>query len=48
MMETQIRRVKNGQFILLPITDQTRGHGTHTIPAIWGGQLAAFLAKVRK
>ncbi len=28
-------RVKNGKFILLPITDQTRGHGTHSLPAIW-------------
>ena len=24
----------------LPITDQTRGHGTHSLPAIWKGYLA--------
>src|SRR5204863_9862358 len=25
--EKQIKRIKNGRFILLPITDETRGHG---------------------
>ncbi len=41
--EREIARVKDGRFILLPITDQTRGHGTHTIPAIWGPYLAELL-----
>lgn len=48
MMEALIKQVKRGKFILIPISDATRGHGTHTIPAIWGDQLAAFLATVRK
>jgi homoserine O-acetyltransferase len=48
MMETLITRVKNGRFVLLPITDRTRGHGTHSIPAIWGEHLAAFLKAVRQ
>lgn len=43
MMESLIRRVKQGRFVLLPITDATRGHGTHSLPAIWGAELAAFL-----
>jgi homoserine O-acetyltransferase len=47
MMETLIKKVKRGKFILVPTSDATRGHGTHTIPAIWGDQLAAFLAEVR-
>ncbi len=33
--DTAIHRVPHGQFILLPISEQTRGHGTHTLPAIW-------------
>jgi homoserine O-acetyltransferase len=41
--ERVIKRVKDGRFILLPITDLTRGHGTHTLPAIWGGYLAELL-----
>jgi homoserine O-acetyltransferase len=48
MMESLIKRVRNGRFVLLPITDQTRGHGTHSIPAIWGEHVAAFLRGVRK
>jgi homoserine O-acetyltransferase len=48
MMATLIRKVKRGTFILLPITDQTRGHGTHSQPAVWGKELATFLAGVRR
>jgi len=43
IVDTLIRRVKNGRFVLLPITDQTRGHGTHSLPAVWGSYLADFL-----
>ncbi len=44
IVEKEIKRVKNGRFILLPITDETRGHGTHTIAAIWQKYLAELLA----
>ena len=43
LMSKLMPRVKHGKFILLPITDQTRGHGTHSLPAVWGGYLADFL-----
>jgi homoserine O-acetyltransferase len=43
VVEQLMPRVKNGKFILLPITDQTRGHGTHSLPAIWKGYLEEFL-----
>ena len=43
--EQQIKKVKNGRFVLLPITDQTRGHGTHTLAAVWKQYLAELLAK---
>ena len=42
--EKEIKRVKRGRFILLPITDQTRGHGTHSLPAVWKQYLAELLA----
>jgi homoserine O-acetyltransferase len=48
MMEMLIKKVKRGKFVLIPISDTTRGHGTHTIPAIWGEHLAAFLQMVRR
>ncbi len=31
------------RFILLPISSETRGHGTHSQPRIWGRYLSAFL-----
>src|SRR5262249_30548911 len=33
--EREIQKVKRGRFVLLPITEQTRGHGTHTWAAVW-------------
>jgi homoserine O-acetyltransferase len=41
--EREIARVKRGRFVLLPVSDQTRGHGTHTWAAVWQGYLAALL-----
>ena len=43
MMQELIKQVKNGRFVLLPITDETRGHGTHSLPAIWGEELRKFI-----
>jgi homoserine O-acetyltransferase/O-succinyltransferase len=45
--EKEIKRVKKGQFVLLPITDETRGHGTHTQAAVWKQYLAQLLAESR-
>src|SRR5690242_17231116 len=47
IVDTLIKRVRNGRFVLLPITDQTRGHGTHSLPAVWGSYLADFLKTLR-
>ncbi len=43
IMEKEIKHVSHGRFVLLPITDQTNGHGTHSLPAIWGNYLAELL-----
>ena len=43
IMEREIRRVKRGRYILLPISEKTRGHGTHSMPEIWGGYLEELL-----
>jgi homoserine O-acetyltransferase/O-succinyltransferase len=45
IMEVQIKRVPKAKYVLLPITDQTRGHGTHTLPAIWQGYLQELLSE---
>jgi homoserine O-acetyltransferase len=43
IMEQEIKRVKRGRFVLIPISNQTRGHGTHSLPAIWKNHLAELL-----
>ena len=43
LMETLMPRVRRGRYILIPTSERTRGHGTHSQPAIWGGYLAEFL-----
>lgn len=45
LMEKLMPRVKNGRYVLLPITSETRGHGTHSLPAIWGNYLAELLKR---
>ena len=46
LMEPLIKRVKHGRYVLLPTTEQTRGHGTHSLPAIWGKYLDEFLKEL--
>ncbi|HEU5218924.1 MAG TPA: hypothetical protein VFU23_09705, partial [Gemmatimonadales bacterium] len=43
LMEREISKVARGRYILIPISDQTRGHGTHSLPAIWGRYLEELL-----
>ncbi|MGA2421734.1 MAG: alpha/beta fold hydrolase [Candidatus Acidiferrum sp.] len=43
--ETEAPRLKNGTFILLPIGDQTHGHGTHTWAVAWRSHLKELLDK---
>lgn len=43
LMEKLMPRVKNGRYVLIPISDATRGHGTHSLPAVWKSYLAEFL-----
>ena len=45
ILEREIRRVKRGKAVLLPIGPQTRGHGTHTNAAAWKEQLAELLSR---
>jgi homoserine O-acetyltransferase len=46
LMEKWMPRVKRGRYVLIPTSDQTRGHGTHSLPAVWKGYLAEFLEQL--
>jgi len=48
ILEREIKRVKRGRYILIPTSDATRGHGTHSLPAIWGNYLAELLKESEK
>jgi len=43
LMEKLMPRVKRGRYVLIPTSDATRGHGTHSLPSVWGSYLKEFL-----
>jgi len=45
ILDQDIQRVKLGKYVLLPVTDATRGHSTHSLPAIWGDDLKELLER---
>ncbi|HEY1555314.1 MAG TPA: alpha/beta fold hydrolase [Kofleriaceae bacterium] len=42
--EREIGHVSRGTFVLIPASEHTHGHGTHTWAAIWKDKLVALLA----
>ncbi len=43
ILERAIQKVPHGRAIVMPQTAQTRGHGTHTIAAVWKQHLVELL-----
>jgi len=41
--EREVKRLKSGRFVLLPASDQTHGHGTHTWAQVWQQYLNELL-----
>jgi homoserine O-acetyltransferase len=48
LMERLMPRVRGGRYVLIPTSDQTRGHGTHSVPAIWKQHLVELLRRTRR
>lgn len=48
IMENEITKLKKGKYILLPITNETSGHGTHSNPKLWGQYLKNLLDETEK
>jgi homoserine O-acetyltransferase/O-succinyltransferase len=46
--EQGIKNVKHGQFVLLPISGRTHGHGTHTDAAVWQSYLKQLLEESQR
>jgi len=43
ILEREIKRVPHGRATVIPFSDKTRGHGSHTIAALWKSELEALL-----
>lgn len=45
ILEREIKRVKRGGAVVMPASSQTRGHGTHTLAAVWKDYLIKLLGE---
>ena len=43
ILEGEIKRVPHGRAIVIPLSDKTRGHGSHTVAALWKDELVKLL-----
>ena len=43
-----VTKMPHAKFVLIPISDATRGHGTHTQAAVWKDYLIQFLQETEK
>jgi len=48
ILEREIKRVPQGRAIVIPLSENTRGHGSHTIAALWKNELEALLKHSEK
>ena len=46
--QREVARLKNGKFLLIPASEQTHGHGSHTWAVLWKQQLVELLEKSAK
>ena len=48
ILEREIKRVAKGRAVVMPLSDKTRGHGSHTIAALWKNELERLLKESGK
>lgn len=48
ILDKDIKLVPKGRYILIPWSEKTSGHGTHTNPTVWGGYLNELLTASAK
>ncbi|MFL6596623.1 MAG: alpha/beta fold hydrolase [Chthoniobacterales bacterium] len=48
ILEREIKRVPHGRAIVIPLSDKTRGHGSHTVAALWKDQLMKLLSESQR
>jgi len=48
ILEREIKRVPHGRAVIIPLSDKTRGHGSHTIAPLWKDHLVKLLKESEK
>jgi homoserine O-acetyltransferase len=48
ILEKGVARVKNGQAVIFPLSEKTRGHQTHTLADLWKTYLNELLVRSRR
>jgi homoserine O-acetyltransferase len=48
ILETEIKRVAKGRAIVMPASERTAGHGTHTLAAVWKNYLVELLKQTER
>lgn len=43
ILEREVKRVPHGQAVVVPLSEKTAGHGTHTLAAVWKSYLEELL-----
>jgi homoserine O-acetyltransferase len=47
ILEREIKRVPHGRASVIPFSDETRGHGSHTVASLWKDNLAKLFSDSR-
>jgi len=48
ILEREIKRVPKGHAVIIPSSDKTRGHGSHTVAALWKDELMSLLKETER
>jgi len=48
ILEREIKRVPKGRAVVIPLSDKTHGHGSHTLAALWKDQLMSLLKETEQ
>jgi homoserine O-acetyltransferase/O-succinyltransferase len=48
ILEREIKRVPHGRAVIIPLSDKTRGHGSHTVAALWKDELVKLLTETKR
>ena len=48
ILEREIKRVPHGRAVVIPLSDKTRGHGSHTVASLWKDELMKLLKETER